>query len=244
VSVTADGPPHIGADVHIVQNIIQSRMIPKAVFVPHWPQPGLIPRSMLRGSTFERVAFFGDLSNLAFEMRNDKWSNTLGQLGFAWDFRGPNSRMVADYTDVDVVVAIRSFHHRGYIRKPASKLQNAWIAGVPAICGREFAFREIGSRSVDFVEVESMRSCLDALIALREDQALRDKIVQRGLYKAVTYGVNGIRKKWCTVLERIGQMKSKRRLSVLESIGRTSFRCALALQHRVLRGLDCEHNAL
>ena len=56
LSVSADGPLHVGADVHIVQNKAQCRLLPEAIFVPHWPQPGLVRRDPSRGVIFENVA--------------------------------------------------------------------------------------------------------------------------------------------------------------------------------------------
>jgi hypothetical protein len=40
-----------------------------SVYMPHWPQAGLLPRDTGRGDAWENSAFFGDPGSLAGEMR-------------------------------------------------------------------------------------------------------------------------------------------------------------------------------
>ena len=58
-----------------------------------------------------------------------------------------------DYRTLDAVIAVRPFEPHLYFAKPASKLINAWRAGVPALVGPEFASREIRRTDDDFLEV-------------------------------------------------------------------------------------------
>ncbi|HEY9761058.1 MAG TPA: hypothetical protein V6D07_00965, partial [Trichocoleus sp.] len=171
VSFKADVLPGATAQIQIVQNPQEADARTHCYWLPHWPQPGLQPRHPQRGNQLQNVAFFGHVNNLADELASLDWKAALADLGLCW---GPRlsghhwSQQVDlpsnwhDYQEVDVIVAVRSFQAReiqrtrNYGNKPATKLYNAWLAGVPAILGSESAYRAERQSDLDFLEVNSL----------------------------------------------------------------------------------------
>ena len=88
----------------------------------------------------------------------------------AVDYRGAATDAArlrwADYSDVDLVLAVRP-PIGTHTDKPASKLYNAWRAGVPALLGPEPAFRELYTDTLDYVEVSTVDEALAAIDRLR-----------------------------------------------------------------------------
>ena len=194
VCFQADRARHPYAQVHIVQNpqgllkqlwLLGDRyLLPGEVYyMPHWPQPGLIPRNPTRRNQFVNIAFFGLESNLLPELRDSSWQEQVNALGLCWQTVSSFERW-NDYSEVDAVVAVRSFQHSDYSWKPATKLFNAWHAGVPAILGCESAYQAERKSELDYWEVSSLTDITFALKRLRDDSILRQAIVENGLIRA------------------------------------------------------------
>jgi hypothetical protein len=169
---------HPGAHFYIVHN-------PKEVtsknsyFIPNWtPQPGMVPRDASRGDRIQHVAFMGLERNLAPELRGERWRNQLAAMGLQWHVIG--SDRWNDYSQVDVVVAIRSFDEQDYRDKPAVKLYNAWHAGVPAILGRESAYQAERKTPLDYLEASSYEDTVAALKRLQEEPGFYRAMVDNG----------------------------------------------------------------
>lgn len=199
----ADRKPHPYAQIHVVQNQYEERLkksmsLWESYYIAHWPQPGLIPRAPARGKKFENVAYFGNENTLAPELKNPLWQEQLTPLGLCWHIVERDHWN--DYSEVDVVVAIRSFDGNDYTWKPASKLYNAWQAGVPAILGCESAYRFERKSELDYLEVASLNDLISALKRLRDDKELRQAIVENGLIRALETRPARIVVQWRTFL--------------------------------------------
>ncbi|MFZ4116722.1 MAG: glycosyltransferase [Chthoniobacterales bacterium] len=180
VDILGDGGPHGAANLHLVQNRGYTRYLPSSIFVPHWPQPFLRSRDPERGRRFENVCFFGEIQNLAPELRSKEWRQRLQQeLGLHFKIRAPHEWN--DYRDIDCVVAIRDFSNSSHIHKPATKLYNAWLAGVPFIGGRDSAYAADGSPGKNYLVATSLEELLKHLKHLQENTNLRSMLVQHGL---------------------------------------------------------------
>jgi hypothetical protein len=187
----------------VVQNRLQSTIFrPKELwptyYIPHWPQPGLIPRDPGRGDRFETAAFFGHADNIAGELREPAWNARVRDLGLSWLL--VPQRNWHDYSAVDVVVAVRSFKKQGYLHKPPSKLFNAWHAGVPAILGRESAYRATRRSDLDYLEAMSVEAAVGALKRLRDDRDLRRAMVENGRRRAEDFHAAKFMKQWQSLL--------------------------------------------
>ncbi|MEH1844719.1 MAG: hypothetical protein V7L25_06870 [Nostoc sp.] len=203
VCLRADRSHHPYAQLHIIQNTQDeitkySASLWQTYYMPHWPQSGLIPRDHKRGDTFENVAYFGQVDNLVAQMQTDAWKHQVNALGLNWNI--VNFERWHDYSDVDVVIAVRSFDSNTYNFKPASKLYNAWQAGVPIILGCESAYQYERKSELDYIEVASVDEIIASLKCLRDNQKLRQAMIDNGRIRSVETGIEQLTAKWRSFL--------------------------------------------
>jgi hypothetical protein len=213
VCFQADRARHPYAQVHIVQNsqgllpqlmLLGDRyLLPgKNAFMPLWAQPGLIPRDPTRGDRFETVAFFGLAENLAPELRDPDWAKKLSEMGLQWHLVSEFDRW-SDYSQVDAIVAVRTFTRQSYTWKPATKLYNAWHAGVPAILGYDSAFRAERQSDLDYLEVFSPKDVIAALRRLRDEPAFRQAMIENGQLRAQETTPVAMTARWRSLLMNV-----------------------------------------
>ncbi|MBN8922115.1 MAG: hypothetical protein BGP10_17440 [Rhodanobacter sp. 68-29] len=214
VDMCADLRPYTRANLHIVQNPHMTRFGPTFLYMRHWPQPGLLPRSAARGETFRTVAYFGNEKNLADDLRSPQWERELDRRGLAWisryqpfDYADPATYAPAsvwsDYRGIDAVVALRRSPHgveSMHGQKPASKLYNAWIAGVPAILGRESAYRVERRSELDYLEANSGDEVLACLDRLRASPELRHAMAENAHGRAAEVCAGATLEAWVALL--------------------------------------------
>jgi hypothetical protein len=213
VCLKAESAAHPYAQIHIVGNhrdMNTTAMIwgdrylypGQKYYIPHWPQPGLIPRDVNRGDRFENIAFFGESINLAAQLKTTAWERELHNMGLQWHLVDRDrSHTWNDYSYVDAIVAVRKLDQQvNYTWKPALKLYNAWHAGVPAILGRESAYQQERRSDWDYLEVSSLEDTLNALRKLREDRDFRSKIVENGLLRAQEINSTQITQIWQNII--------------------------------------------
>jgi hypothetical protein len=209
--VKADQNPHPYAQVHIVQNqrevslpeiYIQCKaedryLLPgKRHYLPHWPQPNLLPRDPNRKDTFKRIAYFGISANLDPALTDSSWQEMLNEMGLEWVTYRDRSEW-SNYSEVDAVVAVRKFADTcDYSWKPASKLFNAWNARVPALLGAESAYQMERKSDLDYFEVSTVENLLLALKRLRDDPQLRQDIEKNCFLRSQEISPESIAKKW------------------------------------------------
>jgi hypothetical protein len=213
VNLKAELLPFPSAQIQVVQNPTEVQQVYNSYYLPHWTQPGLIARDKYRREKFKNIAFFGHQNNLAPELRSSNWQEQLNQLGLNWlpiinqnawnDYQSLNSNW-NDYSQIDAVVAVRSFGKNNiYNNKPATKLYNAWLAGVPAILGYESAYRAEGNPNQDYLEVTTLDELLSALVRLKQDIKLRQLIIQNGYQKAEAFNSEVFTQRWCDFIENV-----------------------------------------
>lgn len=198
-AIVADGLPHPGAHLQIVQNARHARRLPGSIFMPHWPQPGLLPRDPSRGNTFERAAFFGPAENLAAELRDPLWQKELRhKTGITLEIRGPDRWQ--DYSDIDAVLAVRDFSHRKQLHKPATKLYNAWLAGAPFVGGTDSAYASDGKPGENYLVARSPDEVLSSLQQLSQNPALRRHLVEQGKLSGKGFSRESVTARWHALL--------------------------------------------
>ena len=191
---------HPFANYYILQNPFQTlRTRQPSSHVLHWKQPGLIPRAPGRKGLFTHVRFFGEQGSLAPEFTQPAFTNWCEREGF--DFQIVSRELWHDYADCDVVIGLRSPPAAWVHDKPATKLVNAWVAGVPAILGRESAFRALGAPGVDYLEAASIGDVQRHLLALRDDPRLLQSIVGAGARRAASASDEAITQMWADIIE-------------------------------------------
>jgi len=179
VNIVADTRPHPRAHLNIVQNKAYHYFTPYSLFMPHWSQAHLIMRDPARGERFENIVFFGYHSNIATELLTEEWNDTLRRtLGLYFYLQ--EAANWHDYSQVDCSIAIRDFSHQKHFRRPATKLYNAWQAGVPFIGGNDSAFSSEGYPEKDYFKATSPNQVLKILERLKESPSLRHDVVNEG----------------------------------------------------------------
>jgi hypothetical protein len=88
VSAVHDQYPSGLANCHIVQNASYKAAGRPMASVPHWPQPGIIPRDKGRETKVERVSFKGYWINLDEGFRSQAFTDQLSSMGIVLDL-GP-----------------------------------------------------------------------------------------------------------------------------------------------------------
>jgi hypothetical protein len=196
VCLKADKDRHPYAQLHVVLNAEETKTLRDSYYMPHWPQPGLIPRDRERGDRFENIAYFGAEENLAPELKDPLWQEQINALGLRWHIVN-EPELWHDFSYVDAILAVRCFK-REYTSKlkPASKLYNSWLAGVPAILGWERGFQAERQSDLDYLEVTSVNEAIEALKRLRDDTELRTSIVENGKIRSSENTVDQLVNRW------------------------------------------------
>ncbi|MFA7342778.1 MAG: glycosyltransferase [Terrimicrobiaceae bacterium] len=193
--IVADSLPHPAAHLHIVQNEAHAARLPRAVFMPLWTHPNLVPRDPARDGAFEKICFLGDPDNLAPGLRSEEWAAALRRdLGLQFEIR--RADRWHDYSDVDCVLAIRDFTKSRHLHKPATKLYNAWLAGVPFIGGRDSAYAADGHPGVDYLKADSPEQVVAHLRHLKEDPGFRMRLVKEGAKSGAGFTPEMILGRW------------------------------------------------
>ncbi len=210
VGVRGDLKAPAVADFEVVQNA-RTADGRRSFFVPHWPQPGLVARDAARGTTLARAAYKGFDRNLHPYFRTAAWRQFLAERGIAWvvdsvAFAERATRGEAlewpDFRQVDLIVAVRPRQLGRGDSKPATKLCNAWLAGVPALLGPDVAFRELRRSPLDYLEAATPRQARQAIDRLLADPRLYRAMVENGRRRAVEVTPEAVRRCWIELLDR------------------------------------------
>jgi hypothetical protein len=208
VGVRADRPPVKMCDWEIVQNGIDYHGVRQS-HIPHWPQPGLIARDPRRGARLEKAAYLGRIGTTSAWLRDPRFARELARLGVEFSIR---ETAWSDYSDVDLVIAHRVESPTMLRQKPASKLVNAWLAGVPALLNEEPAFRELRNSPLDYMAIDSANEVLAAITKLKGDPGLYQAMVENGRVRAGQFSVDAVRSIWLTRIEEVILPDAQRRL--------------------------------
>jgi len=204
VGVRADNRQPLAAEFEVLQNgcFADGR---RRFFVPHWPQPGLVPRDPARGDRVRTVAFKGFRANLHPDFLAPEWAAWLAGRGVEWrldaiDFAGEatdvGAARWADFAEVDLLLAVRLPERKTARSKPATKLVNAWLAGVPALLGPERAFRELRRDPLDYLEVAEVAAAREAIARLAADPAEYRARIEHGRRRARDFDAAAVLRAW------------------------------------------------
>lgn len=190
IDTLADSPPRFYAHVHVSQNPWQHKdfrtpfSFPVWRFINIWPQPGIVPRDAARGRKFERIGFFGHYDQLEPGLQSDRFKEELAKRGLSFHVI---DRDFTDYTNIDAVIAVRSFPGEPQLHKPSSKLINGWMGGVPVLVTNESAFMDMQRSPLDFIEINSLDSLLAGLDKLQASPDLVERMVANGRERIKDY---------------------------------------------------------
>ena len=199
IGVRADRSPLYCCERVIVQNDCLARDASER-YVPHWPQPGLVVRDAARGTRVETLAYFGRLARLPGWLRSTAFRRRLGALGV--DLRLSESAW-NDYHDVDLAIASRAEGASMLELKPATKLTNAWLAGVPALLGDEPAFRGLRLSPLDASPIANADDAVDAVARLQGDPLAYARMVANGHVRAQAFTRDAVRERWLALIDEV-----------------------------------------
>lgn len=176
-------------------------------WIYYWPQAGLIPRNEVRGNSVTNLSFKGAAINLDEGFRSDDFIKSLKQIGVNFDFKKYNNKKEyyknswLNYEESDLVIAVRNMTYADALGKPASKLVNAWRAGVPAILGPEPEFRRLRSDHLDYIEVTDPDQAVQAIRELKLNTDLYKKMRERCNERAKDFQFQNIVNMWFEILD-------------------------------------------
>jgi hypothetical protein len=205
IATQHDAPRPEICDRNVVQNSLNV-LTKTDHFIPHWPQPGLIPRDPARGTKIETLCFKGSVYNLYHAFRTPEFLAALSDQGLRLEYDVKENAKRGDpihwhdYAQCDLVLAVRDATERDLRLKPASKLVNAWLAGCPALVGPEPAFQELRESPLDYFEVRTPRDVLDAVSKLRADPQLYAHMVENGRRRGADFASARITERWYALL--------------------------------------------
>ncbi len=202
IDVVADNKPCAAGSLHLIQNKAHAEQINNSCFIPHWPQPHLIPRHAERKNRFENIGFFGHIKNLAPELQSSLWHKQLQEKS-GLTFKVKNPPEWHDYSDVDCVVAIRNFSAEPYFNKPATKLYNAWLAGIPFIGGSDTAYATDGQAGKNYLVATSLEELLQHLHHLKKDEIFRKKLIEEGRKAALYFTQQATLERWRKIVSEV-----------------------------------------
>lgn len=204
VGVRADFRSCDAADFEVLQNGYYADER-RAFAMPHWPQPGLLPRDPGRGDRIERISYKGYVGNLSAEFRSERWRAFLHGQGMVFEDDAilddasdhPILTRFHDYREVDLVLAVRP---GATTHKPASKLVNAWHAGAPALLSPDYPFEELRQSPLDYLAVSDLAQAEAAVLRLKQEPGLYRAMIEHGRERARAYTFQTITARWATLL--------------------------------------------
>jgi hypothetical protein len=186
----------------IVQNPLNI-LRPTDHLMQYWVQPELRSRNRDRGTQVSRLAFKGRWYYLPEAFKNSEFVAQLTSLGFTFSTLPDYEVSISDwseFSETDVVLAIR-YSNREYLEsKPASKLINAWAAGCPALLGPEPAYQALKQSHLDYIEVHTPDDVIAALQNLRDNPDLYQAMVENGWQRSQEFTADQLSLKWRNLL--------------------------------------------
>ncbi len=193
VGIRADFRPFPYGQFEIVQN--RHSESARCIYIPLYPQPGLLERDPRRGEVVN-VCFSGRPQN---SIDYTKLKDDLKKIGCRFVFKGVGRWH--EMFDVDILLGIRSLSKRPYHSKPATKLFNAWLAGIPFIGGYDSAFSQVGVPGENYIRVSSYEELINSIRDLVKNPALYKKLQQNGKVAGAGYTSERITDLWVELLE-------------------------------------------
>lgn len=185
-------------------NVLQ----PTDHFLPHWPQPTLKPRDRSRSTDIKTLDFKGGILNLAKPFQEPEFYQRLQEMGITFVMSSSDAacksveqyRYWADYTQSDVILAVRNLTEQDFKVKPAVKLINAWHAGCPVLLGSEPAYQALRQSELDYIEVRTPEDVIAAIRRLKDDPDLVRAMIENGFNRAKEFSTDRIAMLWRDLL--------------------------------------------
>lgn len=184
------------------------------VALPLLPQRGLIPRSEDRGARLETIVLKARAENVPAYAMDAGFIAELRSLGLelAIHTQKDTPNRWHDFSDVDAVLCTRAesvfdVGDTTYRRKPATKLINAWVAGViPIIAGEASYLAELALEPKSAVQADGRDQIVAALSRLASSPAEREEVLAAGRRTRERFEVGRIVALWWVTLKGVGSV--------------------------------------
>lgn len=206
--------------------------------VPPFPQRGLIPRAPERGTSIQVVALKALRSNVPEWICDEELTAGLDRLG-VWlrvDTENEGDAGWHDFRDVDAVICARRPHPRfdvdsDYLRKPPTKLINAWHAGAIPIVASETPYLDLVNEGVDALIADGPDALLRSIERLATDPCLVLRMQRAGRHRAEIHSVSAATSAW---IGAVAGVPEAQRWIIARSIASMTYGCFRGLV-RILR---------
>ena len=187
LSIRSDLPTRLSrfvrVDIEVVPNTTYLEIAGRSArFIPPLPQRGLIARDPGRGDRLTAIGLKSNPRNVPPQLLAPEFTDALDALGMTLDIDSPtlnggSDQHWHDFSTLDLVICTRA---DGYetITKPATKLINAWAAGVIPVARREPAYTEIAVDRRDVVFFDRFEELPGILREMKADDDLRRALWQ------------------------------------------------------------------
>lgn len=205
IVIQADRPKVPYAEICIIQNpaLPQTEQIQ---YIQLWTQPGLIPRSSLRGTTIEQLSIPGSAQYLPPVIHSPTFIQELKDLHVKIHVMNAGNWM--DYSNTDLVLAWRPNISKYILNtKPPSKLINAWHAHTPALLGAEPAYQALRKHPDDYFEIHSTKNIIQYIQRLKQHPEEYEHILNHYKTQATHFTRQHIIDSWFNLFNKAQQIK-------------------------------------
>jgi hypothetical protein len=183
---------------------------PSQTWIPALPQRGMIHRSVERFGCIRTVGFKGNPQNLPEFMRERAWVQALEAIGLRWlpdaPQRGDGSDHTwHDFSGMDVAVCLRAEDVGRRSWKPATKLINAWCAGVIPLVGPEPGYLDLVTPNKDAFLVANESDVIAALRRLVSDPELVQATERAIEQRAKDFATDAVLDQWWALFQRTSE---------------------------------------
>ncbi len=173
-------------------------------WVPLLPQRGMVARDPERGGSIGTLAYKGYGFNVPAELRDRSFLEALAACGvrLALDTEPPTW---PDFRTADVALCLRRINDAWddprHLRKPATKLVNAWVAGAIPLVAPQAAYLELVRPGDDALVVAGPVDVVDAVRRLTRDDDLVARLQAGGAERAQEFTAAHVLDAWEAVFD-------------------------------------------
>jgi hypothetical protein len=244
--------PIVDADLQFMPTKALAEVLPNAVWLPPLPQRGLIRRDPERGEALRVVGIKANPGNVPAACTGDAWESFLDELGIDWALDVPtetdgSDQAWHDFHNIDSVVILRPDHQGEARHKPATRLINAWRAGVIPLANDEPGVRELAHDGDDAFIVRDGADLRRVIRMLAQDAPLRNRVFTRSRLRGAEFDPTKLTAAWAEALASVvPDQRSRREALSRMAIGvtlqpRLGYWLARAIARRALSVLGCRH---
>jgi hypothetical protein len=203
VVVRGDLPLAVSAPSFLTTEVMPNRAsivdTARQRWVPVLAQRGLRPRLRRRGSSVRTLACKGFDFNLPSELRDGSLAEAFAPLGVRVRLDCDPTTW-PDFRRIDVALCARrhndAWDDPRHLRKPATKLVNAWVGGAIPLVAPQAAYLELVRPDQDALVVAHVDEIVESVRRLTTDPELVRRLQQGGAARAREFSADRVLDAW------------------------------------------------